>query len=79
MAGINHAFVASVLERWRGATISVRVAQDDGTADAEVEVPLQPAQAHESARPKLLKRPLAETTTGLQARLSNRRDEPVTR
>jgi uncharacterized protein len=77
-AGISHAFVASVLERWRGATTSVRAAPDDGAADpaGDVEVPLQPAQAPEGTRAKLLKRPLAETAAGLQTRLANRRDDP---
>jgi len=78
VTGINHAFVASVLERWRGATTSVRRAPDEGAFDqaADTEVPLQPAPAPDGVRSKLLKRPLAETATGLQARLVCRRDDP---
>ncbi len=61
-------FIAAVVERWRGATVSYRVNQEEAPRDvrptASVEVPpLQPAPAlapaAEPGRLNLLKRPLA--------------------
>jgi DNA helicase HerA-like ATPase len=79
LAEINQAFVATVLERWRGATTSQRGIPDDGPDQTpEVEAPLQPAQSNDGGRSKLLKKPLAEAAAplgGLQARFGSRRDD----
>ena len=71
VAGINQAFIASVLERWRGATTNQKANLDDGPyelrspVDAEA-APLQPAPAADPNRFRTLKRPLTEIQGGTQ-------------
>jgi hypothetical protein len=65
VAAINPDFIAAVLERWRGATTNQRANLDDGpqdvrsTVDAEA-APLQPANAPDPNRFRILKKPLGE-------------------
>jgi DNA helicase HerA-like ATPase len=79
---IDHQFVATVLERWRGATTSERLNQDEGAQDPDQQpdggAPLQPAAPADGGRAKLLKKPLSEAVAGyggLQARFGNRRED----
>jgi DNA helicase HerA-like ATPase len=73
VAGISQDFIASVLERWRGATTNQKANLDDGpyelrsSLDAEA-APLQPAPAPaaDPNRFKTLKRPLTEIHGGPQ-------------
>ena len=71
VAGINQDFIASVLERWRGATTNQKANLDDGPyelrspVDAEA-APLQPAPAADPNRFRTLKRPLTEIQGGTQ-------------
>jgi DNA helicase HerA-like ATPase len=61
MTGMNEDALASVIERWRGATMS-RSKFDDGaqfTDSFEPAAPLQPAQNHDSDRFRILKKPLS--------------------
>jgi uncharacterized protein len=65
IAGINQDFIASVLERWRGATTNQKANMDDGAYEARSPVdaeaaPLQPAAASDPNRLRTLKRPLAD-------------------
>ncbi len=67
---INHEFIGSVLERWRGATTTQRHRMDDGGSDpraaAESDAaPLQPARSAEPSI-KVLKKPLADIYNALQ-------------
>jgi DNA helicase HerA-like ATPase len=63
VAAINPDFIATVLERWRGATTNQRANLEDGsqdvrsTVDADA-VPLQPANAPDPNRFRILKKPL---------------------
>jgi DNA helicase HerA-like ATPase len=76
---IDHQFVATVLERWRGATTSERLSHEENGLEVEPDAgaPLQPAAPADAGRAKLLKKPLPEAPGygGLQARFGNRRDD----
>jgi DNA helicase HerA-like ATPase len=63
-------FIASVVERWRGATVSQRKLIDDGPRDARplaapVAPPIQPAQAPDQNRFGLLRKPLTDRPDSL--------------
>jgi hypothetical protein len=65
LTGINDEFFSAVLKRWRGVTAKAQAGFDEAAAEA-VEAdrvigaaPLQPSATTETARPSLLKRPLA--------------------
>ncbi len=71
VAGINQDFIASVLERWRGATTNQKVDLDDGPYDVRSSVdaeaaPLQPANAPDPSRFRTLKKPLSDVYAALQ-------------
>jgi DNA helicase HerA-like ATPase len=61
--GLKTDFIDSVIERWRGATMSHKQKLEDSTADLEAIVrdelaPLQPARALDPDRFKILKKPV---------------------
>jgi hypothetical protein len=65
VAGINPDFIASVLERWRGATTNQPANMEDGAPDARTTVdaeaaPLQPASVADPNRFRILKKPLGD-------------------
>jgi hypothetical protein len=64
-AAINPDFIASVLERWRGATTNQRANMEDGQPDARSTVdgeavPLQPANTPDPNRFRILKKPFGD-------------------
>jgi DNA helicase HerA-like ATPase len=75
-AGLNHEFIGSVLERWRGATTTQRSRADDAGLEprAAVEVESAPLQPTRPADPsnKVLRKPLADIYSALQNPGSNR-------
>jgi hypothetical protein len=75
--GITQDFIATVLERWRGAMTSHKMRPDDNLADdepapARVEQapptqPVQPGNGHDPDRFRLLRRPIAGADAALGA------------
>jgi len=65
VAAINPDFIASVLERWRGATTNQRANMEEGSPDARATVdaeaaPLQPANTPDPNRFRILKKPFGD-------------------
>src|SRR5262249_13011684 len=67
--GFDLTFIASVVERWRGSTVSqLKVGQEDGKPVAPEVVPIQPAPPPEPPKQfGLLKKPAAGQTDPLTA------------